>query len=218
MSNCCAQTGCELEKLRKSQSKTLKIVLAVNCLMFGFEFIAGIIAGSTALLADSLDMLGDSLVYGFSLYVVARDDIWKAKAAYAKSLVMFLFGIFVLFEAAWKFSSPMAPQYEMMGSVGFVALLANGICLFLLTRHRQEDVNMRSIWLCSRNDIFANVAVLAAALGVFLTASRWPDIVVGVAIAALFLHSSVEVFRDARDTIRKQSATRENDPVTGMAG
>ena len=124
MSSCCEEAGCELEKLRDKQSSTLKAVLIINCLMFGGEFIAGIVASSTALLADSLDMLGDSLVYGFSLYVVSRNDAWKAKAAYMKSAVMFLFGLFVLGEAVYKFANPVTPDFSIIGIVGFIALVA----------------------------------------------------------------------------------------------
>lgn len=202
MGDCCNDKACELEQMRTDQSATLKIVLAVNLVMFGGEFFAGLIANSTSLMADSLDMLGDAMVYGFSLYVVARDDNWKAGAAFLKGGVMAAFGIVVLIEACWKFLYPVTPDYQIIGVVGLTALLANAFCLFLLTRHRNEDVNMRSVWLCSRNDIIANTSVLFAAAGVYLTASHWPDLVVGIGIAALFLRSSYHVFVDARQTLR----------------
>ena len=208
MSSCCTETSCEIDKLREKQSKTLLIVLAINCVMFVVEFSAGFIASSTALMADSLDMLGDAFVYGFSLYVVAKEDDWKARAAYAKSAVMFMFGVFVLFQVGAKLVYVEVPQYEIMGSVGILALVANSICLYLLTRHREDDVNMRSVWLCSRNDIIANVSVLIAGAGVLLTASHWPDVLVGLGIAVLFIRSSMLVFKDAQSTMERYSCER----------
>ena len=196
MGDCCTNAGCEIEKLRERQRATLKAVLAINAGMFAVEVAAGLLAGSTALLADSLDMLGDALVYGFSLYVVARNDAWKAASALAKGTVMGLFGVFVLAQAGYKFLHPEVPQFEAMGLVGIAALAANSACLALLWRHRAEDVNMRSVWLCSRNDIIANLSVLFAALGVWLIGSQWPDLLVGLGIAALFLRSAYHVLRD----------------------
>ena len=206
MSSCCNETACEIDKLREKQSKTLKIVLAINALMFVVEFGAGFIASSTALMADSLDMLGDAFVYGFSLFVVARDDGWKARAAYAKSAVMFMFGIFVLFQVVMKLLNPEVPQYEIMGSIGFIVLVANSVCLYLLTRHRDEDINMRSVWLCSRNDIVANISVLIASVGVVITSSHWPDVIVGLGIAILFIRSAIFVFKDAQDSMGSYTA------------
>lgn len=208
MSSCCTETSCEIDKLRDKQSKTLVVVLAINCVMFVVEFSAGYIASSTALMADSLDMLGDAFVYGFSLYVVAKEDNWKAKAAYAKSAVMFMFGVFVLFQVGTKLVYVEVPQYEIMGSIGILALVANSVCLYLLTRHREDDVNMRSVWLCSRNDIIANVSVLIAGAGVLLTASHWPDVLVGLGIAVLFIRSSMLVFKDAQSTMERYSCER----------
>ncbi|HIG44524.1 MAG: cation transporter [bacterium] len=208
MSSCCTETSCEIDKLRDKQSKTLVVVLAVNCVMFVVEFSAGFIASSTALMADSLDMLGDAFVYGFSLYVVAKEDDWKARAAYAKSAVMFMFGVFVLFQVGTKLVYVEVPQYEIMGSIGILALVANSVCLYLLTRHREDDVNMRSVWLCSRNDIIANVSVLIAGAGVLLTASHWPDVLVGLGIAVLFIRSSMLVFKDAQSTMERYSCER----------
>lgn len=206
MSDCCSNVACEIEKLQARQSKTLKAVLAINLVMFVVEFSAGLIAASTALMADSLDMLGDALVYGFSLYVVSRNNAWKAGSAMLKGGVMALFGLFVLGQAIYKIFNPVVPQFELIGLLGIIALGANAFCLTLLWRHRAEDVNMRSVWLCSRNDIIANVAVLFAALGVWLTHSQWPDLVVGLGVAALFLRSSFYVLRDARKTYSAHKA------------
>jgi len=206
MSDCCNDKSCELEKLREGQSTTLKIVLAINVVMFAVEFAAGILAASTSLMADSLDMLGDALVYGFSLYVVARSDAWKSVSAFFKSGIMAAFGVFVLVEALWKAWHPVTPAYEMIGSVGLLALAANAYCLYLLTRHREDDVNMRSVWICSRNDIIANVSVLVAATGVLVTGSQWPDVLIGAGIAILFLRSSWYVFTDALGTLKIHNA------------
>jgi cation diffusion facilitator family transporter len=200
LTDCCNDAACEIEKLRAGQSKTLKWVLGINAAMFVIEFTAGLLAASTALLADSLDMLGDALVYGFSLYVVARNDAWKAGSAFLKSGVMALFGVFVSGQAVYKLLYPVTPQFETIGLIGLLALAANGVCLALLWRHRAEDVNMRSVWLCSRNDIIANASVLVAAAGVWVTATQWPDLIVGLGIAVLFLRSAVHVFRDAAAT------------------
>jgi len=200
MSDCCENTACELDKLRVSQAKTLKIVLVINVLMFIIEFSAGVVASSTALLADSLDMLGDAFVYGFSLYVVTRSDGWKAVSALLKSAIMASFGVFVLGQAVYKTIYPVVPQFELIGVMALFALAANAWCLYLLWSHRTDDVNMRSVWLCSRNDIIANLAVVGAAVGVWFTSSQWPDLVVGLGIAYLFIRSAVHVFRDASDT------------------
>jgi Co/Zn/Cd efflux system component len=200
MTDCCINAAGEIEKLQVRQSKTLKVVLAINVGMFLIEFAAGLIAASTALLADSLDMLGDALVYGLSLYVVSRNDAWKAASAMIKGGIMALFGMFVLGQAAYKLLNPITPQFELIGAIGLLALAANAVCLALLWRHRTEDVNMRSVWLCSRNDIIANTSVLFAALGVWLANSQWPDLVVGLGIAAVFLVSAFHVLSDAIGT------------------
>lgn len=203
--DCCTQAACEIDKLRQRQSTTLKAVLGINLVMFLVEVVAGLLAGSTALLADSLDMLGDALAYGFSLYVVARSDAWKAGSALLKGGIMAAFGFFTLGHAAWKLLHPQIPQPETVGVIGLLALLANSLCLYLLWSHRTEDVNMRSVWLCSRNDIIANVSVLAAAAGIRLTGTQWPDLLVGLGIAAIFLHSALAVIRDARRTYKAYS-------------
>jgi cation diffusion facilitator family transporter len=197
MADCCTNAACEIEKLQARQSQTLKIVLGINAGMFIIELVAGIMARSTALLADSLDMLGDALVYGLSLYVVTRNDTWKATSALLKGLIMALFGVFVLGEGGYKLFYPEIPQYETIGFIGLLALTANGACVLLLWQHRSEDINMRSVWLCSRNDILANALVLLAAVGVWVTASQWPDLVVGLSIAMIFLRSAFYVIRDA---------------------
>jgi cation diffusion facilitator family transporter len=206
MDDCCIDKTCAIDRLRERQAATLRLVLLVNAGMFVVELVFGLLAGSVALLADSLDMLGDALVYGFSLYVVARGPLWKARAAVAKAAVMGLFGAFVFGQLVYKLVYPQLPTFETMGAVGALALAANGVCFAMLWRHRAEDINMRSVWLCSRNDLIANVSVLLAAWAVWMTLSPWPDIAVGALICALFLRSAFLVAREARAELRLNHA------------
>ena len=208
MSDCCSNAGCEIAKLKGRQQSTLIIVLVLNAIMFVVELTAGILSNSTALLADSLDMLGDTLVYAFSLYVITRNDHWKAISALLKGVIMALFGFFVIGEAIYKLIMPVIPQAETIGAIGLLALTVNSICLALLWRHRGEDINMRSVWLCSRNDIIANIAVLLAAVGVWQLNSMWPDIIVGLMIALLFLHSAWHVLKDARQSLKEAKTSQ----------
>jgi Co/Zn/Cd efflux system component len=175
----------------------LRVVLWINLGMFVAELGAGIIAHSTALLADSVDMLGDAIVYGFSLYVIARAPVWQSRAALLKGIIMAAFGIGIVVEVCSKLARGLTPEAQIMWAVALAALVANASVLVLLRRHRADDINMRSAWLCSRNDVVANGGVLLAALGVGLTGSAWPDILVGLAIAALFGLSAVGVIRAA---------------------
>lgn len=202
MRDCCNDKSCEIEALRARQSATLRLVLAINAAMFIVEFTGGLLAGSISLLADSLDMLGDAMIYGFSLHAVAHGARRKALSALLKGGVMAGFGLVVLAQAVYRMLYPQAPAAEVIGGIGLLAFLANGLCLALLWRHRSEDINMSSVWLCSRNDIIANVSVLGAALMVWRLGSAWPDILVGVAIAALFLRSAVFVVRAASTELR----------------
>jgi len=197
MDACCEAKAEEVGTLRSKHKNVLIVVLVINAVLFVVEAAAGLLANSTALLADSLDMLGDSLVYGFSLYVLWRSPAWKAKAALLKGAIMAMFGAGVLLEVFYKTVSGIVPSAETMGIIGALVLLGNGICFLLLFRHRSDDLNMRSTWLCSRNDIIANLSVLAAALGVKILNASWPDILVGAAIAALFLRSAFTVLRES---------------------
>jgi cation diffusion facilitator family transporter len=197
MDACCESKATELEKLKGKHSRVLKLVLAINAILFVIELIAGLLAHSTALLADSLDMLGDSLVYAFSLYVLWRTAEWKALAAILKGVVMAIFGLGVMAEVVYKIVAGVVPSAETMGVIGLLVLVGNGLCFLMLYRHRSDDLNMRSTWLCSRNDIIANLVVLAAAGGVALSGSLWPDVVVGVAIALLFLRTASTVLKES---------------------
>jgi cation diffusion facilitator family transporter len=203
MDACCETKAEEISVLRAKHKNVLTIVLAINAVLFVVEAAAGLLANSTALLADSLDMLGDSLVYGFSLYVLWRGAAWKAKAALSKGAIMAVFGVGVLFGAVYKMLAGVVPIAETMGIIGSLVLVGNGICFLLLFRHRSDDLNMRSTWLCSRNDIIANLSVLVAAAGVTIFNSGWPDILVGAAIAALFLKSALTMLAESFAELRK---------------
>lgn len=202
MSSCCQDKACELEVLQKKQSNMLWIVLVINMCMFVFELSVGLIADSVALLADSLDMLGDSLVYGFSLFALTRSEHWKIRAALLKGGIMLVFGLGVLGQTAYKFFWGGLPDAEIMGFTSMLALAANTTCLFLLTRHRDDDLNMRSTWLCSRNDIIANMGAILAAVGVYLTVSKWPDLMIGLVITTVFLKSAWYVLHEAISQFR----------------
>jgi cation diffusion facilitator family transporter len=203
MDSCCETKSVGLETLKQSQRKILVIVLAVNAAFFILEFVAGIVAQSTALLGDSLDMLGDALVYSFSLYVLRKSEKWRAAAVLLKGGIMAAFGVAVFAEAFYKLVNPALPESGTMGIVGTAVLLANLVCFFLLYRHRSDDLNMRSTWLCSRNDIIANVSVLAAAAAVNIFKSHWPDLLIGASIATLFLKSAFTVLYESAAELQK---------------
>jgi len=206
MADCCENKACALDALRERQSATLKIVLGINAVMFVVELMAGMMAGSTALLSDSLDNLGDALTYGMSLYAVSRGPRSKAKVALFKGVLILLASLFVLSQVVYRIAVPVVPLYQTMGLVSLLALLANGTCLALLWKHRKEDINMSSVWECSRNDIAANIAVFVAAGGVALTHSGWPDILVGLALALLFLKSAAKVLKGAIVELRRPAS------------
>lgn len=197
MHACCQTEARELAALRGPQSGVLRAVLVVSVVMFLVEFVAGFRVRSTSLLSDSLDMLGDAFVYAFSLYVLHRSASWRAGAALVKGFLMASFGLFALAEAASRLQVGVVPLAPAMAAFAGLALVANAICFVLLLRHRTDDANLRSTWLCTRNDMAANVAVLGAAALVDRTGSLWPDLLVGVAIAALFLRTAVTVIRES---------------------
>ena len=203
MADCCENKACTLDALRVRQSATLKVVLVINAVMFVIELVAGIMTSSIALLSDSLDNLGDALTYGLSLYVIASVPRSKAKVALFKGILILIAGVFVFTQVVYRIITPIVPTYETMGLVSLLALLANGTCLALLGKHREDDINMSSVWECSRNDVASNISVFVAAGGVWLMRSGWPDILVGLALALLFLKSSVNVIRGAISELKQ---------------
>jgi cation diffusion facilitator family transporter len=209
MDICCETKTEELKKLRGEHRNVLIVVLVINAVLFVIEAGAGLLAHSTALLADSLDMLGDSLVYAFSLFVLWRSAKWKTGAAVLKGAIMAVFGVGVLLEIIYKTISGIVPSAGTMGIIGVLVLLGNGICFLLLYRHRSDDLNMRSTWLCSRNDIIANLSVLVAAIGIKVFDASWPDILIGAAIAALFLRSALTVLSESFAEMQKLKSRSE---------
>src|SRR4030042_4696728 len=177
MSGCCNQ-DCSLDRLRERQRGTLQIVLGINAIMFLVIVAAALYSKSTALLADSIDNFGDALTYGLSLYAVSRGAIVKAKVALFQGGLIFIASFAVAVQIVYKFFIPSVPVFEVMGAFSLLGLAANSLCLFLLWRHRHEDVNMSSVWEGSRNDIASNLSVFVAAGGCFSAGSGWPDIVV----------------------------------------
>ncbi|HEY9104253.1 cation diffusion facilitator family transporter [Chitinimonas sp.] len=178
--------------------KVLYIALIINAAMFGVEILAGMRSGSVALLADSLDFLGDAANYGISLFVLSMGLASRARASLLKAASMAAFGVWVLGNAAWHAWQGGPPEAPVMGMIGTLALMANLLVAVLLYAYREGDSNMRSVWLCTRNDALGNVAVLLAALGVFGTGSSWPDLLVAVVMASLALSAAWQVLSQAR--------------------
>ena len=199
MSDCCAHKGPELERLARhaDQRRVLVAVALLNGAMFFAEFTAGLIAGSAALMADSVDMLGDATVYGVSLYALSRSDRWKAGAAVAKGLFILALGVGVLVQISVKLRTGVPPMTSLMFALAIMALAVNLLTLRLMWRFRALDVNMSSSVECSRNDALANVGVLIAAGAVALTGSFWPDIIAAAIIATLFLRSALRMLAEA---------------------
>jgi Co/Zn/Cd efflux system component len=196
--HCCADSAGKSALNDPRWRRILWIALIVNAAMFAVEIVMGVAADSRALQADALDFLGDAANYAISLGVAGMALAWRARAALIKATTMLAFGLWVLASALWGFFAGSAPHAETMGSIGALALAANVIVALLLYRYRTGDANMRSVWLCSRNDAIGNLAVLTAALGVFGTGQGWPDLAVAAIMAVLAIWGSVEVFRQAR--------------------
>lgn len=210
MQSCCGDKAGELRLLRARQASVLKWVLLINSVMFFVEASAGVLGRSTALLADSLDMFGDASVYALTLYVISKSSKVRARAALVKGAAMGIFGVAVLSEAVVKLVAGRTPEAAMMSGFGLLALVANVVCLMLLFRHRTDDLNMRSSWLCSRNDIIANAGVIVAGGAVALSGANWPDVAVGAIIAGLFLKGAFAVVRDSLVELRGGGTNTES--------
>ena len=178
--------------------KILWIALIVNIAMFAVEVISAMQAASVSLLADSLDFLGDAANYAISLWVLGLGLAIRAKASLLKAISMAAFGLWVLGSAIWHFVTGVIPSAETMGVIGIIALVANLGVAALLYTYREGDSNMRSVWLCTRNDAIGNVAVILAAIGVFGTGAAWPDLIVAIIMASLALYTSWSVIKHAR--------------------
>ncbi len=206
--NCCSvPTGCIGDSpVGRLFRRALWIALVVNALMFIFELVAGLQSGSVALLADAIDFLGDTANYLISLVVMSMGLLWRARAAWIKGLTLVLFGLAVLGRAAWGFIEGTPPEPLVMTGAGALALLANAGVALLLYRFRDGDADMRSVWICSRNDSIGNLAVMLAAAGVFATGSAWPDLTVACIMAALALSGGFSILRHARVDMRRAEA------------
>lgn len=181
--------------------RILWVALIINAAMFAVELGAGFRSNSVSLLADAIDFLGDAANYGVSLAVLTMALSWRAKAALLKGASMLGFGVFVLARTAWAAQSGMVPEAATMGAIGVLALAANVAVALMLYAYRTGDANMRSVWLCSRNDAFGNIAVMLAALGVFGTGTAWPDLAVAAVMASLAIWGGGSVIRQARQEL-----------------
>lgn len=177
--------------------RILWAALVINAIMFAVELGAGLRSNSVSLLADAIDFFGDAANYGVSLAVLSMAPVWRAKAALLKGISMLAFGIFVLARAAWVAQSGTVPEAATMGTIGILALAANVAVAVMLYAYRTGDANMRSVWLCSRNDAFGNIAVMLAALGVLGTGTAWPDLAVAAVMASLAIWGGGSVIRQA---------------------
>ncbi len=186
--------------------RVLWAALVINGVMFVVEGSAGLAAGSVALQADALDFLGDTATYALTLFVLGMALRWRARAALLKAASMGLFGLWVMGNSIYHLAVPGVPAAEIMTGVGALALAANLVSAFLLYRHRQGDANMRSVWLCTRNDALGNVAVILAGAGVFASGSNLPDVAVGAVMATLAITSARQVLRQARHELRSAPA------------
>lgn len=177
--------------------RVLWIVIALNAVMFGVEMTAGLIAQSQALQADALDFLADSVTYVLSLWVIGRSINLRTLVAMLKGVSLSMMGAWVLFSTLYQMMVSHSPEPVTMSSVAFAALLVNVLSVILLISYKDGDANVRSVWLCSRNDAIGNVAVILAASGVWATQSGWPDLIVAMFMAGLFLNSSLQIIRQA---------------------
>ena len=202
-SHCCGCSGNPVFDGMDSRYRLmLWIVIALNGAMFVVEMIAGHVAASQALQADALDFLGDTLTYGLSLAVIGMAPLVRARAALLKGISLSLMGLWVLGCTVWRVFVVGVPEAQIMGVIGILALAANVASVLLLMRYKDGDANVRSVWLCSRNDAIGNIAVVAAAAGVWGTGTGWPDLIVAALMATLFLTSSVQIIRQSRDEMR----------------
>jgi Co/Zn/Cd efflux system component len=213
MSETCKSDACgcygnpRFDGVDKRYLRVLWTVIAINAIMFGVEMGAGQVAGSQALQADALDFLGDTLTYGLSLAVIGRSIVVRSRAALLKGVSLTLMGFWVLGSTAYHVLVLGAPSAEVMGVIGALALAANVGSVLLLMRYKDGDANVRSVWLCSRNDAIGNVAVMLAAVGVWQTTTAWPDLVVAAIMAVVFLSSSVQILRQASQEYDDRNAS-----------
>lgn len=213
MAGCSCSDGIKFDGLSAGYKRALWAVIAINATMFLVEMGAGMLSGSQALKADALDFLGDTATYAISLFVIGMPLIWRARAALFKGLTLGALGLWVFGSTVFQILVLGVPQAEIMGAIGFLALVANLSSVLLLLKYRDGDANVRSVWLCSRNDAIGNMAVVLAAGGVWTTSTAWPDLIVAGIMASLFLYSSIGIVRQAVDELglERESAEEPGD-------
>ncbi len=199
----CCGSNVKFEGLSVDYKRRLWIVIAINAGMFFIEMGGGTLAASKALQADALDFLGDALTYGITLAAIGSSVAVRARAALFKGVTLSLMGLWVFGSTAYHILILGVPKAELMGAVGFLALAANVTSVLLLAKYKDGDANVRSVWLCSRNDALGNVAVMVAALAVYWTVSAWPDLIVAAIMGGLFLWSSAQILKQALSELRQ---------------
>jgi Co/Zn/Cd efflux system component len=206
MSNCCDGCSVETSVLQARQRRALAIVLGINVATFIMMVVASYLSGSSSLLSGTLDNLGDAITYALSFAVVGTSITAKARVTVFKGLLILGAALGVAIQIGWHLTHVAAPVVEAMSTAAVLNLVANSVCLYILTPLKHDDVNMSSVWECSRNDVIEGLAVIGAVLGVWLLNSGWPDILVAVALLALFLRSATRVLLSARHNLRRTPA------------
>jgi len=199
--------GCEIVVRNSAQSRVLKALLSINAFMFIIEISLGILSESTALIADSLDMLADATVYGIGLYAVGKASIVKIKAARLSGIFQVILGLLVVLDVLRRLIYGSEPESFLMISVGIVALIANTICLALISKHRDGEVHMRASWIFSKNDVIANLGIIVSGGLVYLFDSRYPDLVIGIIISLIVVQGGISIIREASHE-RRQAGNR----------
>lgn len=212
MAGCGCGDDIKFDGVSAAYRRVLWIVIAINATMFVVEMVAGQLAGSQALQADALDFLGDSVTYAISLLVIGMPLIWRARAALFKGISLGLIGIWVLGSTLYHVLILGVPQAEIMGAIGMLAFTANMASVLLLVKYRDGDANVRSVWLCSRNDAIGNLAVVLAASGVWATSTAWPDLIVAGIMASLFLWSAIQIITQGIAELRSCGDDATVDP------
>jgi len=212
MSASCCGSGASFEGLSPDYKRRLWAVIAINAVMFAVEMVAGHLAGSRALQADALDFLGDTLTYGMSMAVIGASLRVRASAALIKGFSLLAVGLWVFGSTIYKVFVLGVPQAQVMGAIGLLALAANMASVLLLVKYKDGDANVRSVWLCSRNDAIGNVAVMLAALGVWGTQTGWPDVIVAALMAGLFTWSAVQILAQGLSEWRSTMANSAPTP------
>lgn len=200
-----AECGCDIEIKNREESRVLKILLAINAFMFFAEITLGFLSESTALIADSLDMLADATVYGIGLYAVGKSSWVKIRAAHLSGIFQIVLGALVLVDVTRRWIYGSEPESQFMIIVGLVALVANVICLMLISKHKEGEVHMRASWIFSKNDVIANLGIILGGALVYLLDSRFPDLVIGAIISAIVVRGGIHIVRDARSERYNQS-------------